>query len=211
MMCADFARLGEQIKALEEAGCDRLHWDVMDGHFVPNLTFGALVLESARGLTKLPFDAHLMVTHPARWLDQFIAAGANSIIFHVEAVRDRASMVGEIRKRGAGAGISINPATPVEALESVIRDIDLVLMMSVNPGFAGQKFVRGSVGRVRRMRALIERTGSRAKIQIDGGIRETNIGALWRAGVDCAVLGSGLFVRGKSFRAMIRALRAACR
>jgi len=210
-MCADFARLGEQVRALERAACDRLHFDVMDGHFVPNLTFGALVLQSVRGLTRMKFDAHLMVADPAHWLDQFSKAGADNIVFHAETVRDPTRMVREIRKRGVGVGISINPDTPAEVLESVIRQVDLVLMMSVHPGFAGQAFVRGSIGKVKRLRALIDRCGSHAMIQVDGGIRETNIGALARAGMECAVLGSGLFQPGKSFRATIRALRAALR
>ena len=209
-MCADFRNLQRQVENLQEAGIDQLHFDIMDGHFVPNITFGPLVIEALRPVTSLPFDAHLMVSEPEKWVEPFAKAGADFVTVHVEATLHLYRLIQHIKSTGAKAGVSLNPATPVGSLEEILPDVDLILVMSVEPGFAGQPFVPGSIEKVKRVRELIERTGSAARIFVDGGIREDNIAALADAGMDCAVLGSGLFDPSRSFETVIRSLRAAC-
>ncbi len=193
MLCADFMRLGDQVKELEAAGADVLHFDIMDGHFVPNLTFGAVLLEKLRPLTTLPFDAHLMVEEPQEMLEQFVKAGANLISVHAEAGRHLQRALAQIRSLGAKAGVALNPATPLETLRYALDDIDYVLVMSVNPGFAGQEFIPSATGKVKDLAEMIHRAGREIEIHIDGGIRPDNIAQPAAAGARTFIIGSGLF------------------
>ncbi len=208
IFAADFGILREQIAAVEQGGADLIHVDVMDGHFVPNITIGPVVVEAIRRATKLPLDVHLMITDPDRYLQAFFDAGASRIAVHVEAVPHLHRTIQAIRKLGASAGVAINPATPVGALEEIAPDLDHVLVMSVNPGFGGQTFIPRSESKIRSLRALIARTGSRADIGVDGGIDTTNAGRVAEAGAAMLVVGSALFRQTDLARA-IRDLRAA--
>jgi ribulose-phosphate 3-epimerase len=209
IMCADFTRLGEQIKDLEAAGADLLHFDIMDNHFVPNLTFGPMVLEACRPLSRLPFYAHLMVERPETLIDAAVEAGADSVGVHVEATPHLHRLVQQIKGRGASACVALNPGTPVAMIEPVIEEVDTVLVMSVNPGWAGQAFVGGSLERVQAISAMVQASGADAEILVDGGITEANIADLRQAGATGAVMGSHLFQEGRSFREAMRALRRA--
>lgn len=191
ILSADFSKLGEEIADAEKGGADWLHVDVMDGHFVPNLTIGPLVVEAIRPLTKLPLDCHLMVSRPEDWVDTFAKAGADYITVHAEATAHLDRLLRHIRSLGCMAGVSLNPATPVSAIEEVLDLVDLVLVMSVNPGFGGQKFIESVLSKVER---LVKVRGDRKYlIQIDGGISAQTIGKSYQAGVDCFVAGSAVF------------------
>lgn len=191
ILSANFARLGEEIQSVEKAGADWIHIDVMDGHYVPNLTFGPIVVEAIRPLTRLPLDCHLMVTQPEKWIEPFQKAGADLITVHAEVATHLDQILTQIRGLGCKAGVSINPATPLSFVEEVLDIVDLVLIMSVNPGFGGQKFISRSLQKVEK---LVELRGERKfLIQIDGGVNATNIGAMHRAGVDVFVAGSAVF------------------
>jgi ribulose-phosphate 3-epimerase len=204
ILSADFSRLGAEIADVEKAGADWLHVDVMDGHFVPNLTIGPLVVEAIRPLTKLPLDCHLMVARPAEWIEPFARAGAHVITIHAEAEAHLDRQLHRIRELGCKAGVSINPGTPLAEIEEVLGIVDLVLIMSVNPGFGGQKFIGSSLDKIQR---LSELRGDRGfLIEVDGGVKAGNIGKLRRAGCDVFVAGSAVF--GGSNRAQaIQALR----
>jgi ribulose-phosphate 3-epimerase len=193
MLSADFAHLERDVARVEAGGADWLHVDVMDGRFVPNLTFGAKVIETLRRLTKLPLDVHLMVLEPERYFDDFAKAGANTLTIHAEVSPHLHRQLSRIRELGCSAGVAINPSTPVEAVADVVGQLDLLLIMSVNPGFGGQKFIPHSVEKVRRARALLDGAHSRAALEVDGGVNADTIAKVHRAGADTFVAGHAVF------------------
>jgi ribulose-phosphate 3-epimerase len=206
LLSADFARLKEEIGSVEKAGADWLHIDVMDGHFVPNLTIGPVVVEAIRTVTKLPLDCHLMVSRPEDWIEPFAKAGADTITIHAEAATHLDRQLRVIRDLGVKAGVSINPATPLTVIEEVLDLVDLVLVMSVNPGFGGQSFIESTLPKIAR---LAELRGPRSfLIEVDGGVSEKNIALLGRAGADVFVAGSAIFGKPDRKKA-IRQLRSA--
>ena len=190
---SDFARLGESVAAIERGGADWVHLDVMDGHFVPNLTIGPVIVEAVRKITKLPLDCHLMVNEPEKMVPWFADAGADSITIHAEATQDLPALVRLIRSRGVRAGVSLRPATPLEALEPVLAEIDMVLLMSVNPGFGGQKFMPEALDRARALRARADAVNPKLDIEMDGGIGLSNLEAVRDSGVNAFVVGSAIF------------------
>ncbi len=210
ILASDFSKLGEEIRALEAAGADWIHVDVMDGHFVPNLTIGPDVVKALRPHTSLPFDVHLMVAPVDNWLEAFRAAGADVMSVHPESGPHVHRTLGQIRQLGAKAGLVFNPATPLSVLEETVDLVDLVLIMSVNPGFGGQKFIESSLRKIERARAILDRAGSKAHLQVDGGVVAANAGACVAAGADALVAGSFVFKGGPdAYAANIQALKAA--
>jgi ribulose-phosphate 3-epimerase len=193
ILAADLADLAGALDVCREGGAELVHFDVMDGHFVPNLTFGIPVLAALRRRTELPLDVHLMVNDPGRLLDDYLAAGADRVAVHWEAAPHLHRLLGRIRDAGAAAGVALNPATPVELLTDALPELDFVLLMSVNPGFAGQAFIPGVLGKVRRLKALCERTGTAVEIALDGGVGPDTVRAVAAAGIDVAVAGSAVF------------------
>ena len=209
VLSADFARLGDEVAMLEQAGADWIHVDVMDGRFVPNLTFGAKVIQALRRRTTLPLDVHLMVVEPERSFDDFAAAGATGMTIHAEAAPHLNRQLARIKELGCSAGVALNPSTPLSAVEEVVHDLDLLLVMSVNPGFGGQAFIEASVDKVARARQLLDAARSGAALEVDGGINLDTIGAVWRAGADTFVAGHAVFTASDP-RGAITALRARC-
>jgi len=193
ILSADFSRLGEQIKTVERAGASLLHVDVMDGRFVPNITVGLPVVKAISRATQLPIDAHLMIVEPARYVESFVEAGAQMVSIHIEADPHAHRTLTALRAAGAQAGIAINPATSLSALEEAIRFVDFVLVMSVNPGFGGQEFISSSLDKVRRLRKMLDERGSKARIEIDGGIDQDNVAEVAGAGAEIIVSGSAIF------------------
>ncbi len=206
---ADLDRLAECVTAAAAGGADWIHVDVMDGHFVPNLSFGAPVIRALRRVTDLPLDVHLMVEHPERYIADFAAAGANGFTFHAEATVHAQRHLAQVREHGMRAGLALNPATPIDVIAEVARDIDLVLVMTVNPGFGGQSYLPAATGRISRVRRLLDDLGSRAALEVDGGITVDTIGAAHAAGADTFVAGTAVFGQPDIAEA-VRALRRAC-
>jgi len=190
MLKCDFSNLSREVAQLESAGARALHWDVMDGHFVPNLSYGPMVIERVRQLTDLPFDVHLMISDPGKYLDEFLRAGCDCVTFHVEAVEDARPLLRRIRESGAVAGLALNPGTPVETVESALPDCDLVLVMSVEPGFGGQTFQPAVLDKLRRLRDIAE---PGTLLAIDGGIDPTTIAGAAESGAQLFVVGSAIF------------------
>ncbi len=193
ILSADFSKLGEEIKAIETAGADMVHIDVMDGRFVPNITIGPVVISSIRKITKLPFDTHLMIVKPEKYISNFRKAGSDIITVHLEACPHLDRTISQIKETGAKAGVSIVPSTSEKELEYVLADIDIVLIMSVNPGFGGQKFIPYSLEKIRNLRRMIDKTGKDIMLQVDGGINTNNIKEILDAGADTIVAGSAVF------------------
>jgi len=193
ILSADFAALGAAIEAAERGGADFIHVDVMDGHFVPNITIGPPVVKSIKRIAKVPLDVHLMITDPDRYAEAFVEAGASMLSVHVEVLPHLHRSIALIKSLGAKAGVVLNPSTPVVALEEIAGDVDYVLVMSVNPGFGGQTFIRRSEHKVRAVRRLLDSAGNDAPVEIDGGIDLSNIARVVEAGVDIVVAGSAIF------------------
>ena len=208
ILSADFARLGDAIAAAERGGADLIHVDVMDGHFVPDITIGPPVVRSIKRVTHVPLDVHLMITDPDRYIEAFADAGAAMISVHVEVLPHLHRTVHAIQALGAKAGVVLNPSTPVVALEQIAGDVDFVLVMSVNPGFGGQTFIPHSESKVREVRALLDRAGNSALVEIDGGIDQQNVGRVVTAGARIIVAGSAIFHAADPERAT-RELKAA--
>ncbi len=208
ILSADFARLGEEVRAIDEAGCDWIHIDVMDGHFVPNLTIGPAVVKALRPHTSLPFDVHLMISPVDGFLDAFAEAGADIITVHPEAGPHIHRSVQHIKSLGKQAGVSLNPATPAKLLDYLIDDIDLVLVMSVNPGFGGQSFIDSQLRKIEAVRKMIDRTGRDIRLEVDGGVDATTAPRAIAAGADVLVAGTATFKGGRDcYAANIAALR----
>jgi ribulose-phosphate 3-epimerase len=209
ILSADFSRLGEEIKAVEAAGADLIHIDVMDGHFVPNITIGPLIVQACRKATKLPLDVHLMIENPELYIADFAKAGADYITVHAEAARHLHRLVQSIREhKGVKAGVSLNPATPLEELDYILDELDLVLIMSVNPGFGGQAFIPSALRKIRELRQLINDRKLSVEIEVAGGVKAENAAAIAGAGADILVAGSAVY-GAKDYAAAIREIRAA--
>ena len=193
ILSADFSQLAESVKAVENAGCEYLHIDVMDGHFVPNITFGAVVFEKLRKKSNMTFDCHLMIEQPDLYLEDFVKAGADIITVHQEACVHLNRTIHHIKELGCKAGVAINPATSPQALEYVLQDVDMVLIMSVNPGFGGQKFIPQSLDKIKKLKQMIDAKNYNVDIQVDGGVSVDNIHDIVTAGANIVVAGSAIF------------------
>jgi ribulose-phosphate 3-epimerase len=209
ILSADFSRLGEEIEAVEAAGADIIHIDVMDGHFVPNITIGPLIVEAARKSTNLPLDVHLMITNPEMYVADFAKAGADYIAVHVETAFHLNRLIQSIREhKGVKAAVSLNPATSLTWLDYILPDLDMVLIMSVNPGFGGQSFIPSAIDKVRQLRKRIDELGLQIEIEVDGGVKPANAAEIAAAGADILVAGSAVFGT-KDYAAAIRGIRGA--
>jgi ribulose-phosphate 3-epimerase len=210
ILSADFARLADEVTRVEAGGADLLHVDVMDGHFVPNLTVGPPIVKALRKVTKLPLDVHLMITNADAYIPEFADAGADYLTVHVEACPHLHRTVQSIKERKVKAGVTLNPATPLSSVEAILPDADLLLIMSVNPGFGGQSFIPSSLEKISQARAMIAHTGSRALLEVDGGVKVDNAAKIVEAGADILVSGSAIF-SSKDYAATIQAMRQAGR
>ena len=208
ILSADFSRLGDEVRAVTDAGADYIHIDVMDGHFVPNITIGPLVVEAVRKVTHLPLDVHLMIADPDRYLADFASAGADLLSVHVEVLPHLHRTIQAIRELGMKPSATLNPSTSLTTLDHVLGDLDMVLIMSVNPGFGGQSFIPSALDKVRRLREMIVSQGLSVSIEVDGGIKTDNIGRAAQAGADVFVSGSGVFGT-PDYKATISRMRAA--
>lgn len=206
ILSANFLKLGEEIKAAEEAGADMLHIDIMDGHFVPNITIGPFIVESIRKITSLPLDVHLMIEEPGTYLKDFIKVGADYITVHLEASIHLHRTIQWIKEGGVKAGVSLNPATPVWSLEYILSDINLALLMSVNPGFGGQEFIPQAIDKIKTLKKFIEEKGLSTLIEVDGGINIDNAEVIASAGADILVMGSAFF-NSKDYKAIMKRLK----
>jgi ribulose-phosphate 3-epimerase len=207
ILSADFSRLGEEIRSVEAAGADIIHIDVMDGHFVPNITIGPLIVQAARKVTKLPLDVHLMIENPERYVADFVKAGADYLTVHAEAAHHLHRLVQSMREhKGLKAAVSLNPATPLEMLDYVLGDLDMVLIMSVNPGFGGQAFIPSQLDKIRALRKRIDDRKLSVEIEVDGGVKTDNAAAIAAAGADILVAGSAIF-GAKDYMAAIQGIR----
>jgi ribulose-phosphate 3-epimerase len=193
ILSADFSKLGKEIKAVEDAGAEWIHIDVMDGHFVPNITIGPVLIESIRKITNLFFDCHLMIEKPEEYVEQFVKAGADLITFHAESCYDIKSTIKKIKDVGCQVGISINPETPIDIIKNIIREVDLVLVMSVHPGFSGQIFIKDVIPKIKKAKELINKTKRKVYLQVDGGINKENAGIVKKKGADVLVAASFIF------------------
>jgi ribulose-phosphate 3-epimerase len=209
ILAADFARLGEEVAAAEQAGADRIHVDVMDGHFVPNLTMGAPIVRSLRPVTRLPLETHLMISDPDAFLDDFAEAGSDPLLVHWEGNDNLHRTVQHIKALGKRAGVVINPATPAAVLEEILQDVDQVLIMTVNPGFGHQHFLHTTLPKIRRVRQMIERLKPGCELEVDGGINATTAPLVVEAGATVLVAGSAIFGHDEGVAAAIKRLRAA--
>lgn len=209
ILSADFAALGAGVRSAEAAGSDWIHVDVMDGHFVPNLTFGPPIIRAVRGYSSRPFDVHLMVERPDDVIPAYIEAGANFVTVQAEACTHLHRTLSRLRELGVGAGVALNPATPLSAIEEVIPELDLILIMTVNPGFGGQKFIPQTLDKIRRCRQMLDVAGSAAELSVDGGIGPSNAGEVVRAGARVLVSGSALFGHAEGLNGGVAALRKA--
>jgi len=211
ILAADFARLGEQVAAAEAAGADRIHVDVMDGHFVPNISIGVPIVKSLRPVTKLPLETHLMIENPDQFLEAFAAAGSTTLIVHFEENANLHRTVQEIRRLGLRAGVAINPATPASVLSEILPDLDLALVMTVNPGFGGQKFIGSTLPKIRQVRQMIDERGLACELEIDGGVDVATAPRGVEAGANVLVAGSSIFNQKDSVAAAMELLRASLR
>ena len=211
ILSADFGRLGEQVAEAEQGGADAIHIDIMDGNFVPNITMGPMIVDAIRGWTNLPFDLHMMVDDPGRYVDDFASAGADIITVHAEACTHLHRTVHQIREAGKKPSVAISPATPVSAIEEVIDDLDQALVMTVNPGFGGQAFIESMLGKISRVRSLIDERGLPTDLQVDGGISATTAASVVSAGANVLVAGSAVYNDRMSVGEGIAGIRACCR
>ena len=209
ILSCDFSRLAEEIEAAEAGGADWIHVDVMDGHFVPNITIGPVVTQSARRVTDLPLDVHLMIEDPDRYLEAFASAGADILTVHQEACRHLHRTVERIRQLGVRPGVAVNPATPLETVREVLPNVDLLLVMSVDPGFGGQSYIASSSDKLRRARAMLDEIGSKAELQVDGGVDAGNAAAIVAAGASVLVAGSAVYGHDGGAAGGVRAIRQA--
>jgi ribulose-phosphate 3-epimerase len=209
ILSADFARLGEQVAEAEAGGGDYIHVDVMDGHYVPNITIGPLVVEAVRRCTQVPLDVHLMIESPERYLAEFCAAGASILTVHVETCPHLHRTIHQIKELGCRAGVALNPSSPVVMLEQILADVDLVLVMTVNPGFGGQTFIEGTLDKIRRVRAMLDELGSEAEIEVDGGIDQKTAPLVVAAGANVLVAGSAVFSAAEGIAGAISGIRQA--
>ncbi len=209
ILSADFGHLADEIARCEDGGADWIHVDVMDGQFVPNLTFGAKVIETVRKLTKLPLDVHLMVLEPEKYFDDFAAAGASGLTIHQEVSPHLQRQLARIRQLGCKAGVALNPGTALTSIGEVMDDLDLILIMTVNPGFGGQKFIPATYDKIKRAKQMLREAKSHAVLEVDGGINRDTIERVWRSGADTFVAGNAVFT-AKDPAGEIRALRAQC-
>ncbi|MDC0160435.1 ribulose-phosphate 3-epimerase [Gemmatimonadales bacterium] len=209
ILSADFARLSDEIGAIEKGGAEWVHVDVMDGHFVPNITIGPLIVDAARRSTTLPLDVHLMIENPDLYIEEFVQAGADIVTVHQEVCTHLHRTIQKIRELGAKAGVALNPGTTLETVRNVLPDVDLLLVMSVNPGFGGQSYIEASTAKLSRARAMLDEVGSGAELQVDGGVGVANVKAVVNAGASVVVAGSAVYRHPDGAAAGVRAIRAA--
>ena len=209
ILSADFARLSDEIGAIEKGGAEWVHVDVMDGHFVPNITIGPLIVDAARRSTTLPLDVHLMIENPDLYIEEFVQAGADIVTVHQEVCTHLHRTIQKIRELGAKPGVALNPGTSLETVRNLLPDVDLLLVMSVNPGFGGQSYIEASTAKLSRARAMLDEVGSGAELQVDGGVGVANVKAVVNAGASVVVAGSAVYRHPDGAAAGVRAIRAA--